>query len=717
MLQEIDLDQEQFWEIVERARAQMRAKCPAWTDENPHDPGITLLELFAWQKEVLQYRMNQDSISMTAAFFKLLGIQRKHRRAATTRILVQVQKDLILPNKTRFFAKEMCFETLERRKLTACSIHACIFMQGGSRRLVSIEAKQDWMPLQEPLFGANPRTGNSFTVVFAIPVWVEDVLRIGFTLREAPGYRRSTPLDSSFLPLGEFDVAYCSEETLHCETQEGDAEKTRDWLKLDIKRDDTYGFLFDGEIMLAPKEPGVWIREVRFTLTRDGYEVPPVLTGLHPNVLPLRQQVTRIECRDFVFGKESPRNPLSVTSQTWLSLFGNEIVLVGKAGRYRRVAYTKTPDYIHMTCTYQIDRNAPENEIGDDADTVKVISFDPVPVFYADSANADVDQLGGICAAVADGLPGQGYRIEDGIIPEELSMMLLEEDNTFYVWERKEDFFSSGAQDRHFIFEEAGKGEEGLLTLRFGNGTRGKNPKGLIVCTSYVCSFGSFGNVKAGTLSDATIWGEVVAIQQDIPATGGRAEESNASALARFVRELRDDHTLVTAQDYENAVHNTPGVLIDRCRVLEWKDGILRMVVRPGSVDESIRFREAFAQNILRYLNRRRMIGVHIILEPPVYVNLDITCQIVLYAEGLAKTKVIEDAIRAYFRERRKELGKPLFHREIALFLEKNPVVKEVRHLELDVTDDRIACNANGDVLFAPNQIAKVDKIHIHTSY
>src|SRR5262249_13064007 len=45
----------------------------AWTDYNPSDPGITLVELFAWLAEMLVYRANQVTDAHVIAFLRLLG--------------------------------------------------------------------------------------------------------------------------------------------------------------------------------------------------------------------------------------------------------------------------------------------------------------------------------------------------------------------------------------------------------------------------------------------------------------------------------------------------------------------------------------------------------------------------------------------------------------------------------------------------------------------
>ena len=46
---------------------------PSWTNHNPSDPGITLIELFAWLTEMLIYRVNRVPERNYAKFLKLLN--------------------------------------------------------------------------------------------------------------------------------------------------------------------------------------------------------------------------------------------------------------------------------------------------------------------------------------------------------------------------------------------------------------------------------------------------------------------------------------------------------------------------------------------------------------------------------------------------------------------------------------------------------------------
>jgi predicted phage baseplate assembly protein len=62
-------------DLVDEARRRIIRYCPEWTDYNLSDPGITLIELFAWMSEMLVYRLNRVPEKNYIKFMELLGVQ------------------------------------------------------------------------------------------------------------------------------------------------------------------------------------------------------------------------------------------------------------------------------------------------------------------------------------------------------------------------------------------------------------------------------------------------------------------------------------------------------------------------------------------------------------------------------------------------------------------------------------------------------------------
>ena len=71
-LQLPDLDDRTYNDLVQEALALIPAYAPEWTNHNPSDPGITLVELFAYLSEMLIYRLNRVTDANVYAFLKLI---------------------------------------------------------------------------------------------------------------------------------------------------------------------------------------------------------------------------------------------------------------------------------------------------------------------------------------------------------------------------------------------------------------------------------------------------------------------------------------------------------------------------------------------------------------------------------------------------------------------------------------------------------------------
>src|SRR5580693_7002300 len=76
------LDDRTFHDIVEEAISMIPRYSPEWTNHNPADPGITLIELAAWMTDQLIYRLNQVPDKNYVAFLNLLGIKLRPPRAS-----------------------------------------------------------------------------------------------------------------------------------------------------------------------------------------------------------------------------------------------------------------------------------------------------------------------------------------------------------------------------------------------------------------------------------------------------------------------------------------------------------------------------------------------------------------------------------------------------------------------------------------------------------
>ncbi len=78
------LDDRHFQDLVDEAKKRIPHYVKEWTDHNVSDPGVTLIELFAWMTDVLLYRLNQVPDKHYVKFMEMLGMTLQPPQPAKT---------------------------------------------------------------------------------------------------------------------------------------------------------------------------------------------------------------------------------------------------------------------------------------------------------------------------------------------------------------------------------------------------------------------------------------------------------------------------------------------------------------------------------------------------------------------------------------------------------------------------------------------------------
>ncbi len=95
------IDDRSYDSIVAEMRARISRYTPewkpVWTDLNDSDPGITMLQVFAWLGEMLAFRMNRVPELNYLKFLQLLGIELRPKEPAQAEITFPVRATHPLP--------------------------------------------------------------------------------------------------------------------------------------------------------------------------------------------------------------------------------------------------------------------------------------------------------------------------------------------------------------------------------------------------------------------------------------------------------------------------------------------------------------------------------------------------------------------------------------------------------------------------------------------
>ena len=79
-----NLDDRKFQDIVDEAKRLIPTYCPEWTNHNVSDPGVALIELFAWMTEMTLFRLNQVPDAFYTNMLNLIGFEPFPAAAART---------------------------------------------------------------------------------------------------------------------------------------------------------------------------------------------------------------------------------------------------------------------------------------------------------------------------------------------------------------------------------------------------------------------------------------------------------------------------------------------------------------------------------------------------------------------------------------------------------------------------------------------------------
>lgn len=92
------LDDKTFAELFAEARALIPRYAPEWTDHNLSDPGITMIDLFAWLSEMQIYSLDQVTDRHYRKFLRLLGLAPRPAVPAKADLTFSLRSQILLKN-------------------------------------------------------------------------------------------------------------------------------------------------------------------------------------------------------------------------------------------------------------------------------------------------------------------------------------------------------------------------------------------------------------------------------------------------------------------------------------------------------------------------------------------------------------------------------------------------------------------------------------------
>ncbi len=186
-----NLDDRRFQDLVDDAKRMVQRRCPEWTDHNVSDPGVTLIETFAFMTDQLLFRLNQVPDRLYVKFLELIGLRLIPATPAQAGVTFWLSAPAIasvgIPAGTtvatlRTEADEsVVFATEDDLRIVPCSL-ARIATRGADADGQVDRTDELKMGQSFPVFSAVPRPGDALLVGLTEPV-PNCVVRLDFDCR------------------------------------------------------------------------------------------------------------------------------------------------------------------------------------------------------------------------------------------------------------------------------------------------------------------------------------------------------------------------------------------------------------------------------------------------------------------------------------------------------------------------------------------------------
>jgi hypothetical protein len=256
-----------------------------------------------------------------------------------------------------------------------------------------------------------------------------------------------------------------------------------------------------------------------------------------------------------------------------------------------------------------------------------------------------------------------------------------------FEWRARRDLLRSGRFDRAFAVEVD---EEGYAHLRFGDGLLGMAPAaGTRLLPRYRVGSGTAGNVGADVIAHVVTATphEIEEVRNPLPASGGRAPQPMAEVRLNAPQAFRVQERAVTEDDYAAMAGRHPDVqkaVATRRWTGSWHTMFLTVDRKGGRPVDA-----AFERELCAFLERYRLAGHDIEIEPPRMLPLDIALDVCVQA-GYARAAVraalnevfgaheLPDGRQGFFHPDRFTFGQPLYLSQVLSAAHSVPGVRWV---------------------------------------
>jgi predicted phage baseplate assembly protein len=320
------IDDRRYDDIVTEIRTRIARYAPewkpgesAWTDVNENDPGITLAQVFAWQADMLLYRLNRVPELAYIKFLELIGIELAPAQPAQAEVTFPVAAThtaaiVRVPARSQLTADPqdggppVVFETVRGVVAFRAALKSVMVFDGSqyqSRTLENGAADRGFEP-----FGPRPDRETALLLGFDDPAALPaEILDLAVVVM--PGARSASEV-RQYVPCGGNPLAFAPA------TVAWEYQTPTGWTRLNVLKDDTLAFTRSGHVSiklpasgiatktkLQPADPQAlyWLRA---RVLASQYERAPRLLAVRTNTVAVEAAETLTD--EVLGGSDGSRN-------------------------------------------------------------------------------------------------------------------------------------------------------------------------------------------------------------------------------------------------------------------------------------------------------------------------------------------------------------------------------------------------------------------------
>jgi len=642
-LREPPIDDRSYRDILNEAIARIPVHNPEWTNYNDSDPGITLLQLFAFMTENLLYRASLIPERNRVKFLRLLGIPMQPARPASGLVTFSNPQGPLqvftLDPDLELSAGSVPFRT--ETGLDVLPVESQIFYKASPDLSAAEQDETD--QIYQQLYADYGELAYYETRTLSAPVSGASLPVLDLTR----GENAMTVDGAAWLALlarkpGEINDARRTIAgkvlTLAMVPASGDASKT----------------LVPGGEQGAESRLSLSYELPRLVKSGETYQVryQPLQVRPRENVLfqPGTVELLLPEETDFPLWSEADLDPLEQGAGNFPPSPDDETV----SGRI---------------ITWIRIRVKQESDIGGGQISARLS--------FAGINGANISQRSRVSNELvgeATGEPDQEYTlVKTPVLKESLRLSV-----GGVLWARVDDLGSAGPE----VDRPGGSGPAALTgqtgstaasrvftldresgTIRFGNGLQGaRPPRGAAIVASYDYGGGMAGNVGINAVARGPMLPAGLKVTNPVPTWGAGPAESVDDAERRITRYLKHRDRLVSEPDIREITLRTPGVEIGRVDVLPLfspanpdnpAPGVITILVVPqydARQPDAPEPDRLFLETVCGYLDSRRLITTEMHVRGPEYVPMYVSVgiEVIPGRDTASVRKQVEARLRAF---------------------------------------------------------------------